>query len=139
MLDMGQPVRIVDLARDLIELSGFEVGRDIDIVYSGMRPGEKLFEEMFTPGETYTRTRHNKVLVAANAYKFIPADLDDAISALIADGWRSDNKAIVSRLKHLLPEYQTSQTYQNGAAPQTQTPAKAKQVPVLTLEPLLGN
>ncbi len=139
MLDMGQPVRIVDLARDLIELSGFEVGRDIDIVYSGMRPGEKLFEEMFTPGETYTRTRHNKVLVATNAYKFIPADLEDAISALIADGWRSDDKAIVSRLKHLLPEYQTPQTYQNGTAPQTIASAKPKPAPTLTLEPLLGN
>ncbi|MFN8488755.1 MAG: nucleoside-diphosphate sugar epimerase/dehydratase [Caldilineaceae bacterium] len=139
MLDMGQPVRIVDLARDLIELSGFEVGRDIEIAYSGMRPGEKLFEEMFTPGETYGRTRHNKVLVAANACKFIPADLDEAISALIAAGWRSDDTAIVSRLKHLLPEYQPPQPNQNGGLPQTVAPAKPKQTPTLAFEPLLGN
>jgi FlaA1/EpsC-like NDP-sugar epimerase len=50
-LDMGEPIRIVDLAKDLIHLSGLEVGEDIDIVYTGLRPGEKLFEEIFLASE----------------------------------------------------------------------------------------
>ena len=66
VLDMGKPVKIVDLARDLIELSGKEVGRDIEIVYTGLRPGEKLFEELFRDGEDYRRTRHDKIFVAGD-------------------------------------------------------------------------
>lgn len=60
MLDMGQPVKIVDLAKDLIRLSGYEVGKDIDISFTGLRPGEKLYEELFIPGEKYDRTEHEK-------------------------------------------------------------------------------
>src|ERR1035437_3865462 len=56
VLDMGRPIKIVHLARDLIELSGKEVGRDIEIVFTGLRPGEKLFEELFRDGEDYRRT-----------------------------------------------------------------------------------
>jgi FlaA1/EpsC-like NDP-sugar epimerase len=64
VLDMGEPVRIVDLARDLINLSGLEEGRDIDIVFTGLRPGEKLTEELFVPGEAYQRTAHAKIFIA---------------------------------------------------------------------------
>ena len=67
MLDMGEPVKIVDLAQDLIELSGLEVGRDIEIVFTGMRPGEKLHEELFISGETYRRTEHQKIFVIESA------------------------------------------------------------------------
>lgn len=70
VLDMGEPIKIVDLARDLIELSGLEVGRDIEIMFTGLRPGEKLYEELFVAGETHHRTRHNKILVA-----YSPSDL----------------------------------------------------------------
>jgi len=65
VLDMGEPIKIVDLARDLIELSGKQVGRDIEIVFTGLRPGEKLFEELFRDGEEYRRTRHEKIFVAS--------------------------------------------------------------------------
>jgi len=74
MLDMGEPVKIVDLARDLIVLSGLEVDRDIEIVYTGIRPGEKLYEELFVPGETYQPTHHEKILIARNASSFVPED-----------------------------------------------------------------
>jgi len=64
VLDMGEPVKIVDLARDLIRLSGLEEGLDIDIVYTGVRPGEKLYEEVFFGGEDVQSTNHPKVLRA---------------------------------------------------------------------------
>jgi FlaA1/EpsC-like NDP-sugar epimerase len=66
MLDMGEPVKIVDLARDMIRLSGFEEGTDIDIQFTGIRPGEKLFEEMFFSHEIAEPTEHPKILRARN-------------------------------------------------------------------------
>ena len=63
VLDMGEPVRIVDLARDLISLSGLREGEDIEIVFSGVRPGEKLFEELATDEEHAERTAHPKIFV----------------------------------------------------------------------------
>ncbi|MCS6840442.1 MAG: polysaccharide biosynthesis protein [Roseiflexus sp.] len=80
-LDMGEPVKILDLARDMIELSGLQVGRDIDIAFIGLRPGEKLFEELFLPGEQYDRTSHDKIFIARHASRLVPPD----VLALIAD------------------------------------------------------
>lgn len=105
MLDMGEPVKIVDLARDLINLSGLEVGRDIDIAYTGLRPGEKLFEEMFAEGEQYERTQHQKVFIAANASTFVPDKLDAAIEAMQQAAAINDRIAIVRTLQNLIPEY----------------------------------
>ncbi len=64
LLDMGEPIKIVDIATDLIRLSGLTVGTDIEIQFSGMRPGEKLYEEMFFSAENVLRTDHPKVLRA---------------------------------------------------------------------------
>lgn len=61
VLDMGEPVKIVDLANDLIRLSGFEPGKDIDVVFTGVRPGEKLFEELVNHGEHVMQTEHEKI------------------------------------------------------------------------------
>lgn len=105
VLDMGKPVKIVDLARDLIELSGLEVGKDIDIVFSGMRPGEKLFEELFVPGENYQRTRHEKIFIASNASSFVPAQLNDTIAELARAAQRNDKAQIVRNLRHLVAEF----------------------------------
>ena len=66
VLDMGEPVKIAELAQDLIHLSGFEVGRDIEIVYTGLRPGEKLAEELFARDEDVERTAHDKVFRVRN-------------------------------------------------------------------------
>jgi FlaA1/EpsC-like NDP-sugar epimerase len=105
VLDMGEPVKIIDLAHDLIELSGFQVGRDIDIEIVGLRPGEKLFEELFVAGEDYERTRHEKIFIAGNASSFVPDDLDDGINALTAAAERNDRPAILRCLKNLVPEF----------------------------------
>ena len=66
ILDMGEPVRILDLANDVIRLSGLEPGHDIEVVFTGLRPGEKLFEELFADEEAYTRTHHEKIFVCRN-------------------------------------------------------------------------
>lgn len=80
VLDMGQQIRILDLAIDLIRLSGLELGRDINVIYSGIRPGEKLKEELFLAGENYQRTKHPKILVATSN-DTIPAEVWEAIVA----------------------------------------------------------
>lgn len=107
MLDMGDPVRIVDLAQDLIRLSGFELGVDIDIKYSGVRRGEKLFEEMFQPGERVSPTNHPKVLC-------IQADpLDDVvrhrIERLIAMGAQGKSEyELREQLRLIVPDYNSA-------------------------------
>jgi FlaA1/EpsC-like NDP-sugar epimerase len=105
LLNMGDPVKIIDLARDLIELSGLEVGRDIDIVFTGCRPGEKLYEELFVDGEDYQPTQHDKIFIAGNASSFVPDDLGARISALEKAAQRSDARAIIRGLRALVPEY----------------------------------
>jgi FlaA1/EpsC-like NDP-sugar epimerase len=81
MLDMGEPIKIVDLARDLIELSGLEVGLDVDIVFTGIRPGEKLREELFLDGEVYEPTCHAKIRIVKNAGAFVSELLEELIAA----------------------------------------------------------
>jgi FlaA1/EpsC-like NDP-sugar epimerase len=63
VLDMGEPIRIIDLATDMIRLMGLRVGEDIDIVQSGLRPGEKVHEELVTKEEEIKPTRHEKIMV----------------------------------------------------------------------------
>ncbi|MBX3053009.1 MAG: polysaccharide biosynthesis protein [Caldilineaceae bacterium] len=105
VLDMGDPVRIADLARDLIELSGLRVGEDIEIIYSGMRPGEKLYEELFIAGEEYARTRHEKIFLAANAGHLVSDGLDDKLAALFTAAKQVDEQAIVDAFRRLVPEF----------------------------------
>ncbi len=105
MLNMGEPIRIVDLARDLIELSGLQVGKDIEIEFTGLRPGEKLFEEMFTPNESYGPTQHEKILVAHNASQFLPPDLSSTIEQMIQAALQNNNGLVLHLLQQLLPEY----------------------------------
>jgi FlaA1/EpsC-like NDP-sugar epimerase len=66
VLDMGEPVRVLDLALDLIELSGLKPYKDINIVFSGLRPGEKLTESLFREGEVFSRSQHEKIFVIAD-------------------------------------------------------------------------
>ncbi len=80
LLDMGQPVKIIDLAKDLIMLSGLRLGEDIDIVFTGIRPGEKLFEELLTAEEGTTSSSHEKIFVAKN--HSIP---EDRLNAMLCD------------------------------------------------------
>jgi FlaA1/EpsC-like NDP-sugar epimerase len=110
-LDMGEPVRIVDLAQDLIRLSGLEVGRDIEIAFTGLRPGEKLFEELFLSGEEYARTSCEKIFVSRNSVKRplcdLPfSDLDAAVNALHSAAQLGDVAEGRRLLQLIIPEYQ---------------------------------
>jgi FlaA1/EpsC-like NDP-sugar epimerase len=105
MLDMGQPVKIVDLAADLIRLSGYRVGEDIDIVYTGLRPGEKLFEELFIQGEEYERTHHEKILIVRNASSNIPINLDFKVDNLCHAANQNDAHLIIFLLEQLVSGY----------------------------------
>ena len=105
MLDMGQPVKIVDLAKDMIRLSGYEVGKDIEIAFTGLRPGEKLFEELFIPGEEYERTQHEKIIRVKNASRILPEQLDLEIEAICEAATKNDTNLIVFMLEQLVPEY----------------------------------
>lgn len=69
VLDMGEPVRILDLATDMIRLSGLRMGDDIEIQFVGLRPGEKLYEELYDADEQHERTSHPKILVAASTHR----------------------------------------------------------------------
>lgn len=101
VLDMGEPIKIYDLARDFIELHGFEVGRDVSISIVGLRPGEKLYEELFAVHEQEDRTSHPKIMVARQ--KAIP-HLGDAIDGLIELA-QSGQGDLAKRIKELIPEY----------------------------------
>jgi len=104
VLDMGEPVKIVDLAKELVTLSGFRPGEDIEIVFTGPRPGEKLFEELRIEGEDMQRTRHPKISI----WKNIPMDrgrLRAAIAELVATSAGQDHGDIARHIKRLVPEY----------------------------------
>jgi FlaA1/EpsC-like NDP-sugar epimerase len=108
VLDMGDPVRIVDLAINMIRLAGLEPYRDIDIEFTGLRPGEKLFEEINCPDELTLRTCHDKIRIFHQAppeWTTIAAWLDRLRSLL---GKRSE-EAIIDHLRELVPEYQSGE------------------------------
>jgi len=108
VLDMGDPVRIVDLAADMIRLSGLEVGRDIEIRFTGLRPGEKLFEELQATGERTVPTRHKKIRIALGS-RIERANLVRAIEQL-REWADSDPARVIVELRRHVPGYGQSQT-----------------------------
>ncbi len=105
LLDMGDPVRIVDLAQDMIRLSGLSVGDDVEIKVTGLRPGEKLFEELHIDGEKHLPTRHPKIVIADREVRD-PHTILMAVQRL-EELAEDDPHAIVPHLRALIPEYQT--------------------------------
>ncbi|HHY83219.1 MAG TPA: polysaccharide biosynthesis protein [Clostridiales bacterium] len=106
VLDMGQPVKIADLARDLIRLSGLEPDVDIEIKYTGLRPGEKLYEEIMMAEEGLTATKHEKIHIS----KPLDIDIDELKKELetlrfIITG---PNEAIMEYVKKLVPTYKNA-------------------------------
>ena len=128
MLDMGEPVRIVDLARDMIRLSGLEEGVDIEIEFSGIRPGEKLYEEMFFNYEVAEPTEHPKILRARNGDRGVCPDIE--IAALVEAALLDPNDdTLRATLRSLVPDFLTTTTPQNGVPSITDPPRQRKGPP----------
>ncbi|MDY0223238.1 MAG: polysaccharide biosynthesis protein, partial [Desulfobacterium sp.] len=108
ILEMGTSVKIIDMARDLIRLSGFEPDVDIKIEYIGLRPGEKLYEELITEGEDIIPTNHKKITVIAGQACNL-TKLNRQIDELIEFAKDQDDQKIREMLMQIVPEYQPSQ------------------------------
>jgi FlaA1/EpsC-like NDP-sugar epimerase len=105
VFDMGKPVKIVDLALKMIRLAGLTPDEDIKIVYSGLRPGEKLYEELLNEHEKTLPTHHEKIKIA----KIIPCShkVVRDIEELISMSRLEDNYGIVKKMKELVPEFKS--------------------------------
>lgn len=120
LLDMGEPVKIVDLAREMITLSGLRPGEDIEIKFTGIRPGEKLYEELSVLGEDMGKTTHQKIYVWRNRKEDWPRICRE-MDALIAQADDLTSDVARSRLKDIVPEYEPEAT----PAPRSTPPAPA--------------
>ncbi len=107
VLDMGEPVNIEKMARDLITLSGFDPDKDIKIEYCGMRPGEKLFEELLTAEEGTDMTQHEKIYVAKSVDTI--HDLSEKLDHLMDVSRNGDIDKIKRAIKQIVPTYQYQQ------------------------------
>ncbi len=104
IFDMGKSIRIIDLAKKMINLSGLTLGKDIQIIYTGLRPGEKIFEELLANKETTLPTHHSKIMIAkVREYDF--PTIEKEISDLIDLFKLQNNEIIVKKMKDIVPEY----------------------------------
>ncbi len=104
VFDMGEPVKIVDLAKKMVQLSGLKLGADIDIQFTGLRPGEKLYEELLHTSENTIPTYHHKILIA----KVVSQDFElmqQSLNHLKYQLGKVDARQLVAYLKKLIPEY----------------------------------
>ncbi len=103
MLEMGEPVKIVDLARNLIELSGLKINEDIEIKFTGMRPGEKMEEELLTEDENLDKTPFDKIRVQRNG-KHSPEEMERFLHELKSNVELGDIKSLYNSITPLIPE-----------------------------------
>jgi FlaA1/EpsC-like NDP-sugar epimerase len=104
LFDMGEPTKILDLAKKMIKLAGLTPGREIDIKFTGLRPGEKLFEELLNKEEEVIPTTNEKILIA----KVIEYDFDKvskSIERVIDVAMRNKDEDVVKQMKRIVPEY----------------------------------
>jgi FlaA1/EpsC-like NDP-sugar epimerase len=104
VFDMGEKVKIVDLAKRMIQLSGFQYGINMDIVFTGLRPGEKLYEEVLSSEETTLPTGHQQIMIAkVRDYEW--ESVEQWVNELVDLFKEQDNHALVAKLKSFIPEY----------------------------------
>jgi FlaA1/EpsC-like NDP-sugar epimerase len=107
VFDMGESVKIYDLAVKMIKLSGLELGKDIQIQITGLRPGEKLYEELLTKEEDTVPTHHPQILIAkVREYDF--EEISATIAKLTALFGKQDNEEIVQQMKAIVPEFRSN-------------------------------
>ena len=107
VFDMGKPVKIADLAKKMVLLAGLKPGVDIDIVYTGLRPGEKLYEELLADAETVLPTHHAKISIA-QVRTYGLAQVCSQISELLAAARQQEAGAIVCQMKTIVPEFKSN-------------------------------
>jgi len=127
VLDMGEPVSIVSLARNMIRLSGHEPDGDIEIRFTGLRPGEKLFEELALEGESHMPTYHHKIRIFCGARKEV-CNMEDWLERLESLVDEGNELAILAHLKHLVPEYTPAGRWRSDAPVHEHAPAVASEV-----------
>ncbi len=106
IFDMGKSVKIVDLAKRMIQLAGMEPNKDIQISYSGLRPGEKLYEELLNDKENTMPTHHEKIMIG-KVREYVFAEVETQVLSLVADAIVNDNKKVVLQMKKLVPEFKS--------------------------------
>lgn len=104
LFDMGEPVKIDDLAKKMIQLAGLKLGTDIEINYSGLRPGEKLYEELLASKENNLPTHHEKIMIGKVRMYDYP-DVRRVVEDLLSSLHLEDNKLLVRRMKYMVPEF----------------------------------
>ncbi len=107
VFDMGESIKIVDLARKMILLVGMKEGKDISIVYTGLRPGEKLYEELLANSENTLPTHHSQILIG-KVREYDYAEVKSIIEELIKSFDTQNNELIVQRMKDLVPEFKSN-------------------------------
>ena len=136
MLDMGEPIKILDLAQDLIRLSGLEVDRDIKIEFTGLEPGEKLYEELLTPQEGVTATKHQRIFVA-QLEQIEERQLISQIEELSQLADTLDSEGIVSKFQELVPTYEPNRSFLTET--DVDSPSEIIQFPTETEETASAN
>ena len=114
VLDMGKPVKIIDLAESMIRLSGLEPGKDIQIVETGLRPGEKMYEELLVQGEKLGKTKNKKIFTEKDT-PLSEAEVEDKLRILEEALATKSNRAVKKALKEVVPTYRAPEEI-NGAA-----------------------
>jgi len=104
VLDMGEPVKILDLAETLIRFSGYEPYRDIGIKFIGLRPGEKLYEELLMSSEGLKKTENQKIFIGS-PLEILPEHLFESLRSLKAMADENDTPGVIKRLHELVPEF----------------------------------
>jgi FlaA1/EpsC-like NDP-sugar epimerase len=108
VFDMGESVKIINLAKKMITLSGMRVDRDIEIKFTGLRPGEKLYEELLSTDENTLPTHHPKILIAkvsVPSYSYMDIQMN-LIQGVLEEG--GNNNELVSKIKEVIPEYKSN-------------------------------
>lgn len=106
VFDMGDPVKVDDLAKEMIRLSGLKLGEDIEISYTGLRPGEKLYEELLASKENTLPTHHKKIMIA-NVRRYNYALVNDKLKSMLLALKMENNQLLVTRMKEVVPEYKS--------------------------------
>jgi len=106
IFDMGKSVRIVDLAKKMIKLAGLEPNVDIKVEFSGLRPGEKLYEELLNDNENTMPTHHEKIMIG-KVREYVFDQVMENISELISSAKKDDDIQVVKNMKSMVPEFKS--------------------------------